>query len=203
MNVIWLLLKSSWLNVAIAVLTGLISGGCSAQLIALINTAISGNSSNNLIGYFIGLALLALVTGIISQFLLINLTQEAVYNLRLRLSRGILSSPLRNLEELGANRLLATLTEDVQTLSNTVFLIPFLCIDIAIIIGCLVYLGWLSGIVFVAAVIFIAAAIANIQLLINKVNRYFKLAREEDDRLFKHFRSITEGINDSNYKHIR
>jgi putative ATP-binding cassette transporter len=196
MNLIWLLLKASWLNAAIAVLTGLISGGCSAQLIALINTAISGNSSNNLVWYFIGLALLALVTGIISQFLLINLTQEAVYNLRLRLSRGILSSPLRNLEELGANRLLATLTEDVQTLSNTVFLIPFLCIDIAIIVGCLVYLGWLSGIVFVAAVIFIGAAIANIQLLINKVNRYFKLAREEDDRLFKHFRSITEGIKE-------
>ena len=47
MNVIWLLLKASWLNVAIAVLTGLVSGGCSAQLIALINRAISGNSTNN------------------------------------------------------------------------------------------------------------------------------------------------------------
>jgi putative ATP-binding cassette transporter len=196
MNVIWLLLKASWLNVAIALLTGLVSGGCSAQLIALINRAISGNSTDNLVWYFAGIALVALITGVSSQFLLINLTQEAVYNLRLRLSRGILLSPLRHLEELGPNRLLATLTEDVQTLSNTVFLIPFVCIDIAIIVGCLVYLSWLSGIVFVAAVVLIAAAIANIQLLLNKVNRFFKLAREEDDRLFKHFRSITEGIKE-------
>ena len=113
MNVIWLLLKASWLNVSIAILTGLISGGCSAMLIALINRAISVNSNQNLVWYFAGLAILALLSGFVSQFLLIYLSQEAVYNLRLSLSRGILSTPLRNLEELGANRLLATLTEDV------------------------------------------------------------------------------------------
>lgn len=100
MNVIWLLIKASGLNVAIAILTGLISGGCSAQLIALINRAVSGNSTDNLIGYFVGLALLALLTSIISQFLLIDLAQGAVYNLRLRLSQGILSAPLRHLEEI-------------------------------------------------------------------------------------------------------
>lgn len=122
MSLIWLLLRASWLNVAIAILTGLISGGCSARLIALINSAISG-TTDNLVWSFVGLALIALFTGIISQVLLIKLAQEAVYSLRLRLSLGILSSPLRHLEELGANRLLATLTEDVQTLSNTIFII--------------------------------------------------------------------------------
>ena len=89
MNVIWLLLKASWLNVSIAILTGLISGGCSAMLIALINRAISDNSNQNLVWYFAGLAVLALVAGVISQFLLIYLSQEAVCNLRLSLSRGI------------------------------------------------------------------------------------------------------------------
>jgi putative ATP-binding cassette transporter len=63
MNVIWLLLKASWLNVSIAILTGLISGGCSAMLIALINRAISDNSNQNLVWYFAGLAVLALVAG--------------------------------------------------------------------------------------------------------------------------------------------
>ena len=136
MNVIWLLLKASWLNVSLAILTGLISGGCSAMLIALINRAISDNSNGNLVWYFAGLAILALLSGVVPQFLLIYLSQETVYNLRLSLSRGILSSPLRQLEELGASRLLATLTDDVQTLSNTIFVIPFLCIDIAIVVGC-------------------------------------------------------------------
>ncbi|WP_341731087.1 cyclic peptide export ABC transporter [Microcoleus sp. EPA2] len=196
MNVIWLLLKASWLNVSIALLTGLISGACSAQLIATINRAVSGNSTDNLVWYFAGLAFLALITGVISQFLLIYLSQEAVYKLRLSLSRGILSSPLRQLEQLGASRLLATLTDDVGTLSNTIFVIPFLCIDIAIVVGCLAYLSTLSGAVFAVVFGFLALTIAAIQLLLNKMRKFFDLAREEQDRLFKHFRSITDGIKE-------
>ena len=196
MNVIWLLLQASGLSVVIAVLTGLISGGCSARLIALVNTAVSSNSIENLVWYFALLAIVALLMGIISQFLLIDLAQDAVYKLRLRSSQGILSAPLRQLEELGANRLLATLTEDVQAISNSVFVIPFLCIDIAVIVGCLVYLGWLSGVVFLVVVVFLGVALTCVQLLIGKVYKFLKLAREEDDHLYKHFRSIIEGIKE-------
>jgi putative ATP-binding cassette transporter len=203
MNVIWLLLKASWLNVSIAILTGFISGGCSAMLISLINRAISDNSNGNLVWYFAGLAILALLSGFVSQFLLIYLSQEAVYNLRLSLSRGILSTPLRNLEELGANRLLATLTEDVGTLSNTIFLIPFLCVDIAIVIGCLTYLSTMSGTVFVVIFGFLMLTIGTVQLLLNKMGKFFDLAREEQDTLFKHFGSITDGIKELKLHSLR
>lgn len=195
MNLIWLLLRASWLNVAIAVLTGLISGGCSAQLIALINSAVSG-TTNNLLWYFVGLGLIIFFTTIISQFFLIELAQDAIYSLRLRLSQAILSSPLRHLEELGANRLMATLTEDAQTLSGAVFILPTICIDIAIILGCLVYLSWLSAAVFIVTIVFLALAIASIQFLLNKARDSLSLAREEEDRLFKHFRTITDGIKE-------
>jgi putative ATP-binding cassette transporter len=203
MNVIWLLLKASWLNVSIAILTGLISGGSSAMLIALINRAISDNSNGNLVWYFAGLAILALLSGFVSQFLLIYLSQEAVYNLRLSLSRGILSTPLRNLEELGANRLLATLTDDVGTLSNTIFLIPFLCVDIAVVVGCLTYLSTISGTVFVVVFGFLVLMIGTVQLLLNKMRKFFDLAREEQDILFKHFRSITDGIKELKLHSLR
>ncbi|MEG5162516.1 cyclic peptide export ABC transporter [Microcoleus sp. AT3-A2] len=203
MNVIWLLLKASWLNVSIAILTGLISGGCSAMLISLINRAISDNSNGNLVWYFAGLAILALLSGFVSQFLLIYLSQEAVYNLRLSLSRGILSTPLRNLEELGANRLLATLTDDVGTLSNTIFLIPFLCVDIAVVVGCLTYLSTISGTVFVVVFGFLVLMIGTVQLLLSKMRRFFDLAREEQDILFKHFRSITDGIKELKLHSLR
>ncbi len=203
MNVIWLLLKASWLNVSIAILTGLISGGSSAMLIALINRAISDNSNASLVWYFGGLAILALLSGFVSQFLLIYLSQEAVYNLRLSLSRGILSTPLRNLEELGANRLLATLTDDVGTLSNTIFLIPFLCVDIAVVVGCLTYLSTISGTVFVVVFGFLVLMIGTVQLLLNKMRKFFDLAREEQDVLFKHFRSITDGIKELKLHSLR
>lgn len=196
MNLIYLFLRSSWITVAIGVLTGLISGGCSAWLIALINRALNGHITSHLAGYFLGLALVALLTGFISQMMLIRLAQSTVYDLRLRLSRGVLSAPLQHLEELGASRLLVTLTEDVQTLSNTVFLIPFLCIDIAIIVGCLVYLSLLSGVVFLVVVAMIGLASLSVQFLLNQARSFLAQAREEEDRLYKHFRTMTEGIKE-------
>lgn len=201
MNLIWLLIKASWLRVAIAILTGLVSGGTTARLIALINRAISdgfqsSNTLSNLLWQFPTLALVVVANSIISQVLLINLSQEAVYQLRLRLSRGILSSQLHHLEKLGIPRLLATLTEDVATLTATVYAIPFICVDIAIIAGCLLYLSAISGKVFTFTVGFVMIAVGSIQLLINRAQSFLILAREEQDRLFKHFRAITQGIKE-------
>ncbi|MEO0933396.1 MAG: cyclic peptide export ABC transporter [Cyanobacteria bacterium J06641_2] len=201
MNLLWLLLKASWLQVAIAVFTGLVSGGTTARLIALINRAISdgfqsSNTLSDLAWQFPTLALIVVVNSIISQVLLINLSQEAVYQLRLRLSRGILSSQLRHLEKLGTSRLLATLTEDVATLTSTVYAIPFICVDIAIIAGCLLYLSFLSTTVFTFTVGFVMIAVGSIQLLINRAQGYLIRARDEQDRLLKHFRAITEGIKE-------
>ncbi|MCJ8283451.1 MAG: cyclic peptide export ABC transporter [Rivularia sp. ALOHA_DT_140] len=201
MNLLWLLLKASWLQVAIAVFTGLVSGGTTARLIALINRAISdgfqsSNSFGDLAWQFPTLALIVVVNSIISQVLLINLSQEAVYQLRLRLSRGILSSQLRHLEKLGTSRLLATLTEDVATLTATVYAIPFICVDIAIIVGCLVYLSFLSSTVFTFTVGFVMIAVGSIQLLINRAQGFLVTGRDEQDRLLKHFRAITEGIKE-------
>jgi putative ATP-binding cassette transporter len=198
MNLIWLLLRASWFTVAIAVFTGLLSGGCSALLIALINHAVSsnGSSTTTLVWSFAGLALVIQITGFVSQFLLIRLSQGAIYKLRMRLSSWILSCPLRHLEELGANRLLAALTEDVQSVSNSIFEIPLLCIDIAIVMGCLIYLGWLSWAVFLLTLGFMVVAAFSVQMLLTKARVFLTLAREEQDRLFQHFRAITEGTKE-------
>ena len=196
MGIIWLLIKASWLSVSLAILAGLISGGSSARLIALINTAISQNEPQGLVAPFIGLALFALLTGSLSQFLLIDLAQDSVYQLRLRLSQRILSAPLQQLEHLGPSQLLAVLTKDVQAISDTVFVIPFLCVDIAVVGGCLLYLGWLSGWVLLAVLAFLVVAIALVQILISYTFYFLKQARREVDRLFQHFRSITDGVKE-------
>ncbi len=145
MKLIYFLLRSSWLIVVVAIVTGFVSGGSSASLIALISRTVSRSATSSsvmsMVLGFIGLAIIALISSIISQVVLIRLSQDAVFQLRMHLSRQILSSELTRLEELGTSRLLATLTEDVQAVSNAVFVIPFLCIDMAIVVGCLSYLA--------------------------------------------------------------
>lgn len=198
MNLISLLLRASWLTVAIAIFTGLVSGASSAWLIALINIAINNNGTNNykLVWLFLGLILVVFITGLISQIWLIRLGQKVIFDLQMSLSRRILSASLRHLEELGAPKLLATLTDDVQSLSNLVFVIPLICVDIAIVVGCLFYLGSLSWLVVLVIFSFLFVATLSVQFLLARGERLLGLAREEQDRLFKHFRTITEGTKE-------
>ncbi|MEM8504441.1 MAG: cyclic peptide export ABC transporter [Cyanobacteria bacterium P01_D01_bin.1] len=203
MDIIWLLLQSAWVSVLTAVAAGLISGASSASLIALINTAIEQGTPRSLILPFVGLALLALFTGAVSQFLLIDLAQDSVYQLRMRLSQRILSSPLRQLEALGPSKLLAVLTKDVQSISDSVFVLPFLCVDVAVICGCLIHLGILSSWGVAIVIAFFGVTIALVQILITAAYRYIALTRKEVDRLFKNFRGITEGTKELKLNTLR
>jgi putative pyoverdin transport system ATP-binding/permease protein len=202
MNLIDFLLKSSWISLLAAAITGSMSGIGSAAAIALINRSISQitpthpQASQGLLWGFLGLVGVVLVTNLTSQFLLVQLAQAAVYKLRLRISGWILASPLRHLEEIGASRLLVTLTDDIQSISGAVFSIPTLCINMAIIFASLVYLGWLSIWVLLGTVLFLVVAISLVQLLINRAVRFFTQAREENDALMKHFQAITDGIKE-------
>lgn len=199
MNLFLFLLNTSWRMVAIAIITGFLSGGSSAALIALISSAVSHKSTALVIPVmwgFVGLALVAAVTSFVSQVVLIRLSQQAVLQMRLRLSRQILASQLSHLEQLGTPRLLATLTEDVQAVTNAVYQIPFLCIDLAIVVGCFVYLLWLYWSVFLIVLCFLPIGLGSCWLLLRKGRKLLILGREEQDLLFKHFRTLTEGIKE-------
>jgi putative ATP-binding cassette transporter len=194
------LVQTSWQTVAIAVLTGFISGGSSAGLIALISRALnlSGGAASlsTLAWCFVGLALVALVSSIISQIMLIHLAQKAIFQLRLNLSQQILGTELAHLEKLGAPRLLANLTEDVQAISDAVRLFPFLCIDIAIVAGCMLYITWLSWQTFLMVCVLTVVALGSCRWLLKRGQRFLALAREEQDQLFKQFRAVTDGTKD-------
>ncbi len=202
MNLIEFLLKASWRSVLAAAITGSISGMGSAASIALINRSISQitpahpQAPPELLWGFVGLVIISLITTLISQFLLAQLAQDAIYKLRLRISGWILASPLRHLEELGTSRLLATLTEDIQAISSGVFSIPTLCVNAAIVMASLAYLGWLSIGVLLGTLVFMALSISLVQLLINRAVRSFTAAREENDALMTHFQAITNGIKE-------
>ncbi|MEM9274193.1 MAG: ABC transporter transmembrane domain-containing protein, partial [Cyanobacteria bacterium P01_F01_bin.143] len=199
MNLISFLLRSSWRMVAIAIFTGFISGGSSAALIALISRAAArepGSSLTTTAWAFVGLAIIALITSIIAQVMLIRLSQNAVLKLRMRLSRQILASELSHLEELGNPKLLATLTEDVQAVANGVFQMPSLFINLAIVLGCMAYITWLSWSVILMVIGLAVVAIASCQWMLNRGKKMLVLARADQDILFKHLGSITAGIKE-------
>lgn len=199
MNLVLFLINTQGRMVAIAVIMGFLSGGSSAALIALISSVVSNKTTALVIPVvwgFAGLALVAAVTSFLSQVVLIRLSQQAVFQMRLRLSRQILASELSHLEQLGTSRLLATLTEDVQAVTNAVYLIPFFCIDIVIVLGCFVYLLWLYWSVFLIVLCFLPIGLGSCWLLLRKGSQLLVLVREDQDLLYQHFRTLTEGIKE-------
>ena len=84
--------------------------------------------------------------------------------MRIRLSQQILGVQLRRLEEIGAHRLLTALTEDIPFITGIVSLIPVLCVNAAVVIGCLKYLGWRSWLLLLCILFFMAVGIATYQI---------------------------------------
>src|SRR4026209_422998 len=102
----------------LAVLAGIFSGLSSAGLIALVHNALRHSASppRTLILLYVGLCLLLLLTRVGSQVILLRLSLDTIFTLRLQLCANILSAPLRRLEEIGAARLFSALTTDAATI---------------------------------------------------------------------------------------
>lgn len=196
MNIYIFLLKRFKFNIILAIFTGLASGIATTLLIANINKALSEQSDDRQVYYFIFIALIVLFSSLISQLTLVKISHQAVYNLRLQLSQGILSADLLHLEKQGCTKLMANLIEDVQSLSGSIGIIPFLCINIAVFCACLVYLAWISTTIFLVTVILFVLLLSSIKILMNKARYFFQASRQEEDNLYRHFRSITEGIKE-------
>lgn len=197
MRVIYFLMRYSRQTLVLAILAGIISGAANTGLLTVINAMLHNQAQKTQLAvFFIVLCLMVPLARIASELLLTRLGQGALFKLRMDLSRQILRVPLRRLEELGPHRLLTALTEDIPTITNIVNLIPIVCINAAVAVTCLIYMGWLSWPMLLAVLVALALGIVTYQLPVVKGYRYWRLARRESDSLFNHFRALTEGIKE-------
>jgi putative pyoverdin transport system ATP-binding/permease protein len=82
-------------------------------------------------------------------------------------------------------------------------LIPFMCIDLATVIGCLVYIVWLSGLGFLLVCLITALALLSCRWLMRRGRQQLVLARADQDDLFKQFQAVTEGSKELKLHHAR
>ncbi|HEV2988769.1 MAG TPA: cyclic peptide export ABC transporter [Candidatus Angelobacter sp.] len=179
-----------------AALAGVVAGLGSTMLIAVINSVLAHGASVKTVSAFIGLCVLIPLGGFVSQALLVRLTAQASRDLRIRLSRQILAAPYRLLEEIGIHRLLATITDDIPSVTTGITSLPLLGTQFAVIAGCLVYLGWLSWPLLLLVLGYMVLGILTYQLPTMKSVHHFRLMREDWDASFKGFRALTEGTKE-------
>ena len=182
-----------------AILAGVVSGGCSAGVVALLSASARGESTLPLdlrIRLFIVLVLLVPVTMILTQYLTARLTFGAVLDIRLRLGRRILQTPLRRLEELGSHRLLTALTEDVLTVSSAIMFLPMIWINCSFLIGLLIYLAWLSWFEMVILLVTTVMSMVTYRLIASRAMTFMRQVRLQGEKLFNHYRSLTQGTKE-------
>lgn len=181
------------------VIAALASGACNAGIIAMVNTALSHAGEDIpkvLIWGFVALGLGRLVTNFTAQLTLAHFAQRSSANLRRDLVGKILGVPLRQLEEIGAPRLMVALTEDILCLTEAMLMIPTFMVNIAILVGGALYLGYLSWTVLMFMGAFIVIGAVAYRFLIRAGFSHLFAARDEQDRLFKHFRALTDGMKE-------
>lgn len=192
------LLKRLWPISLLATTMGAASGIATAALLAVTNRTLHDGSAAlpTLLWSFAALCVLALAGEVISDIGNNLVGQRVIAMLRKDLCEKIMAAPIGQIEQFRSHRLVAALNQDIDTISSFSFMFSSLAIATATIVGCLAYLFVLSPGMLVIALVAIALG-SLVQTLARRVGiRRFGAAREAEDRLQKHYRSITDGAKE-------
>lgn len=175
-----------------------LSGICNAGLIAMVNAVLSEEqiAVQVMIGAFVALVVARIATNFFAQATLVRFAQRCTAALRRDIVRNIMAVPLARLESLGASRVMSSLTEDIADITQALLIIPGFAVNLFILAGGAVYLGLLSPAVLLTMVVFIAIGAFIYRVLIGRGFKHLSAARETEDALFRHYRSLTEGTKE-------
>lgn len=187
-------------------LLGTLSGTSFALVLALANRALAhAESPTQALGLaFLGACLGAFVTSALSQIVLVRLAQGIVLELQQRLVLGILRSPLRDLERIGAARLMSAVTADVEAVSRAAPWVARVLVNAAILIACLIYLAWLSAPLTGMLCVFLVAGALSYSRLTARGMRFIRAGHRARDALYGHYRAVIQGSKELKlYRHWR
>ena len=180
-------------------------------LLAILSSALSAATSIGLIGYinrslehglddigrglllFAGLLILLFLSGITSQWLLVQIGHRLVYQLRLRLVGKVLGTALERIERLGSPRIYNALTKDVTTVATAFKQLPISLYNGLLLLAGLAYMAWLSVPFFFLTLGVIALGVGLDVLLGRKVKTLMQAVRRQDDQLTEQFEAAIQG----------
>ncbi|MDF2866954.1 MAG: cyclic peptide transporter [Gammaproteobacteria bacterium] len=193
------LLKISKKILFFSIFMGVLAGLANVGILSLIHQAIEPMTQPRyeyLLGMF---ALLWLAYGgfcLLADYSLQKISQLALYQIRTRLCHQILHKQLAELEQTAQHRLMSVLTEDIAILIYILDRLPRAIISFATIMGCYIYIAWLSWPVALLNIAFVLLVLLVYQLPLSYANRRLTAVRNLYDELALHFKGIVQGSKD-------
>ena len=185
-------------------LMGILSGLSVGALLATTNTMLHDDrGATGLLLTFIGLCFLSLLGEVLSDIGTNFIGQRLIAKLRSGLTSQILTAPIDQIERYKAHKISTILNQDIDTISDFFFVLSGFCIAVAVALGCLGYLAFLSWKMF--AIAFVAVLIGTLVHNFARLRgmRGFAAARDRDEDLQLQYRAIVDGAKELRINRIR
>ena len=197
MKVLYLFLKTSLSDFLAAVFTGVISGLCLTGMIALIHQGINTELANLnfLIIAFLSLWATFGLTSVLTTYFITKLSQDVVLDLRVGLSKKIMRASFQEMER-KQNQLLTILTDDITTINDFVNRLPNIFTSIAMIVGCIFYMAFISWELIIMFLLLFSLAYFLAKQPLNHFKDKMRQSRDTQKDLVGHFRSLIFGLKE-------
>lgn len=153
----------------------------------------SGDEKSIYIVYFVALLLTFFACSLFVEIALARFGQNFIFKMQKRLVKQILDTPFLKIEQITKAKLLASLNNDVRTISFGLLRFPDFIQSLILIIASSFYLYLLSPKIFLFCSVFIALLFLVDYLFLMKDYQYFRKSREIDDALQKDYENIIDG----------
>lgn len=195
MKTLWLVIwrRSKYL-LLLAVLASFVSGAARAGLLALVNSGFNGSRVN--LWYYVALCIAAPLFSLAAELLNSRTINESMQHVMLSTVGQVLRMPLQRAEQIGSARMLTVLTQDVLMVTGGLQLIPTLALHTSVVVGCIIYLAWLSPVVLAAAVGFVLIGAAAFRLAHMLAGRHLVLARQSAELIFRNLETMTRALKE-------
>lgn len=198
------ILRPFWLVMSLATITGIVSGFATTQLLAEINRALhAGQFSTSFWLSFAALLLVGVVGSSLAGTINSFIGQKMIARMRKELSARILQAPIGAIEAFRPHKILASLNNDVDTLSAFTFNLAGYTTNFAIAVAGIGYLFYLSPLIFAVAFLFLLSGMLLTGLSRRVWIRDYEDVRMAQDGLQKHYRAIIEGAKELRLHRLR
>jgi len=197
MKLLLFLVRRSWWLAMGALVAGAVSGLCAAALIALINKALHQPAAGTILAWgFAALVVVRILSAAAAQIIGDRFSQQVFVGLSHDLGGRLLGVPVPRLEAIGMPRMLVTLTDDVSVIAWAVQSLPGLAINLAILLGCAIYLGWLSFAVLLGVAGLATAGTITYLLLLRFAQAEWQEVWAHRERLVGYLRGLIDGMKE-------
>lgn len=195
MGIVLRIVKEDLLKIIFAFVLNLCSSLLAIGVIAFINQYLlipHENYTSSLV-YFLLFVIVFFLISIVAQISLAKLGHNFVFKMQKMIVKQILDTEFATIQKIGKAKLLASLSSDIRSVSFGFSRCPEILQGILFALCASIYLYYISPPIFILLFIWLVITFGVSYFVIKRVYRYFRKARESDDKLQENYHSSIEG----------